>query len=385
MSAKRIPVAGPWITEREVEYAREAAATAWFDRANEFVDRFEQAFAEHLGVRRAMALPSCTSALHLSLAALDIGAGDEVIVPDVTWIASAAPIHYVGATPVFVDIDAVTWCIDADSLSRAITARTRAVIAVDLYGSLPDMDALHAVLEPRGIPLIEDAAEAVGSRYRGRPAGSFGRTAAFSFHGSKTLTTGEGGLLATDDDEIFQRAQKLRDHGRSPGDVMFFNDEIGFKYKMSALQAAVGLAQLERLDELVARKREVFSWYAERLASVEGLTLNHDSEVMRSSFWMDTVIVSPELGHTKESLMAALASEGIDSRPFFHPLSSIPAYRGHPSAEGAEERNPVGYAISPYGINLPSGLQLTEDDVDHICGTLVRILQSSARPEPARS
>jgi perosamine synthetase len=374
--AKKIPIAGPWITDKEVAYVADAAGNAWFEHANDYVERFERAFAEYLGVRHAVTLPSCTSAIHLSLAALGIGPGDEVIVPDVTWIASSAPISYVGATPVFADIDPVTWCIDAESVRREVTPRTKAVIGVDLYGGMPDMDALLEVLDKREIPLIEDAAEAVGSRYRGRLAGSFGRTGTFSFHGSKTLTTGEGGLLVTGDDEIYARVMKLRDHGRNPGDRLFLNEEIGFKYKMSALQAALGLAQLERVDELVERKREIFSWYAARLGDRGDLTLNHDSEVMRSSFWMITVLASPDSGHTKQTLMTRLDEQNIDSRPFFNPLSTLPAYRGHPSAEGSSLRNPVGHDISPFGINLPSGLQLSEEDVDYVCRELVKILDS---------
>jgi perosamine synthetase len=374
-TGRRIPIAGPSITEREIGYVSEAAATAWFDQANVFPDRFERSCEEYLGIEHAIALPSCTSAIHLSLAALGVGPGDEVILPDVTWIASSAPISYVGATPVFADIDPVTWCVDVGSVERALTSRTRAVIAVDLYGSMPDMDALLDVLKAHGVPLIEDAAEAIGSRYNGQLAGSFGLTGTFSFHGSKTVTTGEGGLLVTDDDRICARVKKLRDHGRDPGDRMFFNDEIGFKYKMSALQAALGLAQIERVEELVARKRQIFSWYRERLGGRSGIALNHDSELMRSSFWMVTVIVSPDCGHTKETLMAGLDLHAIDSRPFFHPLSAIPAYRDHPSTVGAAERNPVAYALSPYGINLPSGLQLDEEQVGFVCEKLIEVLE----------
>jgi perosamine synthetase len=371
---KKIPVAGPSITDHEIGYVADAAAHAWFEHANDYPDRFERAFAEYLGVRHAVALPSCTAALHLSLAALGVGSGDEVIVPDVTWIASSAPISYVGAEPVFADIDPQTWCLDAESVRRALGPRTKAVIAVDLYGGMPDFDALLAVLEPRGIPLIEDAAEAIGSCYRGRPAGSFGTTGTFSFHGSKTVTTGEGGMLVTDGDDIHARVKMLRDHGRKPRDRTFFNEEIAFKYKMSALQAALGLAQIERVDELVDRKREIFSWYAARLRDRPGLTLNHESDVLRNSYWMITVIASPDFGHTKESIMAGLDEYNIDTRPFFHPLSTIPAYCDLRSSAGARERNPVGHALSPYGLNLPSGLQLTEDDVAFVCDRLLDVL-----------
>lgn len=378
---KKIPVAGPWITEREVNYVADAAANAWFDSANAYNNRFETAFAAYMGAKHAASLPSCTSALHLSLAALGIGPGDEVIVPEATWIASCAPVAYVGATPVFVDVDRTTWCMDAQSMEQAITPRTKAVIAVDLYGSMPDMDALLAILRPRGIALIEDAAEAIGSRYKGKLAGGFGLTGVFSFHGSKTMTTGEGGMLVTNDSDIFARVQRLRDHGRKPGDRMFFNDEVAFKYKMSSMQAAMGLAQLERIDELVDRKREIHSWYQDNLNGMNGISLNHDSAEMRNSFWMNTVILSPGFGLTKEALMEALDSEAIDSRPFFHPLSSLPAYQEHPSARDARKRNPVAYEIAHSGLNLPSGLQLTRSDIDRVCHALVRALGKTAPAE----
>src|SRR5688572_16563439 len=229
---QRIPVSGPWITQKEVDYVADAAANGWYQNANSYHQRFEKAFAEYLGVRYTMALPSCTSAIHLSLLALGVGPGDEVIVPDATWIASAAPITYVGATPVFADIDERTWCLSAESFEACITPATKAVISVALYGNMPDMDAIKDVAQRHGIPIVEDAAEAIGSEYKGRKAGSFGHASVFSFHGSKTLTTGEGGMLLTDEAGLFERAQVLRDHGRKPGDKMFFNHEVAYKYKM---------------------------------------------------------------------------------------------------------------------------------------------------------
>ncbi len=234
---KRIPISGPSITDKEIDYVTQAVRGAWYEHANDFTLKFEQAFAAHCRRRHAIALPSCTAGLHLALMALGIGPGDEVILPDVTWIASAAPVRYVGATPVFVDIDPQTWCLSPDAFEAAITPRTRAAIVVDLYGHMPDWDRLASIAAARGVTLIEDAAEAVGSTWRGRPAGSFGALATFSFHGSKTLTTGEGGMLVLDDDTILARVLQLRDHGRAPGDIMFFNEEVGWKYKMSALQA----------------------------------------------------------------------------------------------------------------------------------------------------
>jgi len=374
---KRIPIAGPSITQSEIDRVAEAAATAWYADAGKYHDRFEAAFAGYLGVRHAVSLPSCTAGLHLALAALDIGEGDEVIVPDITWIATSAPVSYVGATPVFADVDRDTWCISAEGLEACVTSRTKAVIGVDLYGNVPDMEAVNAAARRHGIHVIEDAAEAIGSEQDGQRAGSFGIAGTFSFHGSKTMTTGEGGMLVTDDDAIQHRAVVLRDHGRVPGDRVFWNREIAFKYKMSSLQAALGLAQLERIEELTAKKREIFSWYREELSGVAALSLNCEKPGTTNTYWMVTVLVDPSCGLQKEKLMDILAQEGIDCRPFFYPLSSLPAYRDLPSAREARDRNTVSYEISPYGVNLPSALNLTRDDVVRVCDALKKTLDTA--------
>jgi len=367
---QRIPVAGPWITQKEIDYVTDAVANAWYANANMYHERFENAFAAYIGVKYAMALPSCTSAIHLSLLTLGIGEGDEVIVPDCTWIASAAPISYVGATPVFADIDPKTWCISAESLEECITPRTKAVIPVDLYGSMPDMDAIRHLARKHNIVIIEDAAEAMGSKYKGKCAGSFGETGVFSFHGSKTLTTGEGGMLLTDRGDLYQRAAVLRDHGRQPGSVMFWNSEVAYKYKMSSMQAALGLAQLERIDELLERKRQQFEWYKHELAQVEGITLNAEPDGMRNTFWMVTVVLDPKLHINKTELMQRLAKYNIDTRPFFHPLSSLPAYEDLPQTQAARQRNKIAYQISPYAVNLPSALAVTEEQIRYVSDIL---------------
>src|SRR5258708_10334681 len=359
----RIPIAGPSITQKEIDYVADAVRSAWYGSANVYHERFERAFAQHCGRKHAVSLPSCTAGLLLALRGVGIGRGDEVIVPDATWIASVAPVVYVGATPVFADIDAKAWCLCPDAFESLITPRTRAAIVVDLYGSMPDWDRLAEIAARHNVALIEDAAEAVGSRWRDRPAGAFGVMSAFSFHGSKTLTTGEGGMLVLDDDDLLDRVMRLRDHGRAPGDAMFFNEEVGWKYKMSAMQAALGLAQLERLDELVEGKRRVFGWYREMLDGWNEGTLKPDVPGLYNSYWMSTVVLDSRLGITKETLIAALSDCGIDSRPFFSPLSGIPAFRDAEQAKVARARNRVAYALTPYGINLPSALGLSRQDV----------------------
>ncbi len=371
---KRIPVAGPWITEREVQYVAEAAREAWYENAGKYTHRFEQEFARYLGVRFAVSVPSCTAAIHLSMAALGVGPGDEVIVPEATWIASAAPISYLCAEPVFADIDSRTWCLSAESFERSITPRTKAVVTVDLYGGMPEMTAIQEIAKRRGIAVIEDAAQAFGSEYNGRRAGSFGDTGVFSFHGTKTLTTGEGGMLVTDREDIYQRVLVLRDHGRQPGDRTFFNSEVAYKYCMSSLQAALGLAQLERADELIARKREIFSWYLEDLDNLQQLQLNAEPDGVRNSFWMVTAIFDPRLGIRKERVIESLREFYIDSRPFFHPLSSLPAYAGTAASRQGITNNPIAYQLCPYGVNLPSAMNLERDDVRRVANAVRSLL-----------
>ena len=373
---EKILVSGPSITQKEIDYVTDAVTNAWHGNSGMYHDRFERAFAAYLGVRFATSLPSCTSAIHLSLAALGVGPGDEVIVPDITWIASAAPVSYVGATPVFADVDENTWCLSATSFEECITPRTKAVIPVDLYGNLPDMDALRDVAERHNVAIIEDAAEAMGSEYKGGKGGSFGATGVFSFHGSKTMTTGEGGMLVTDDEELFRRALFLRDHGRPPGDKLFCNTEIAYKYKMSSMQAALGLAQLERIEELVDCKRRIFGWYEQELSGVEGVILNHEAPGTKNTYWMVTAILDPKFGLEKVQVMDLMNEKNIDCRPFFHPLSSIPAYEGSEQAQVARQRNHVSYRISPYGVNLPCGMQMTEAQVKYVSDSLKGILRS---------
>ncbi|MEM8812284.1 MAG: DegT/DnrJ/EryC1/StrS family aminotransferase [Pseudomonadota bacterium] len=376
-SQELIHVAGPSITDLEVEYAAEAARTAWFSNHASFNVRFEKLFADYIGVRHAITLPHCTAALHLSLAALDIGPGDEVIVPDVTWIASVSSVVHVGATPVFVDIDPITWCIDAASIEAAITKNTKAIIVVELYGSMPDWTALRDISARYGLPIIEDSAEALGSQFEGRAAGSLGITGTFSFHGSKTVVTGEGGMLTTDDDHLYERILFLRDHGRPVGDRFFMSTEVAFKYKMSALQAALGVAQMERIDELVSHKRAIFGWYKDRLSHLQGIALNAEQKGVRNSYWMVTAVADPDYGLDKFELMDAFMQRNIDTRPFFTPLSELPAFADAAESKRFLPRQPKGHSVAAFGINLPSGYHMTEEKVDLVCRAFEEIVRRS--------
>jgi len=381
-SAKtRIPVAGPSITEREVALVAEAARTAWYANHNAFNARFERAVADYVGVRFAVAVPHATAALHLALAAGGVGPGDEVIVPDVTWIASVAPVAYVGALPVLVDILPDTWCIDPAAVEAAITPKTRAIIGVDLYGSMCDWPALQKIADRHNLLLIEDSAEALGSSIDGKMAGSFGNAAAFSFHGSKTVVTGEGGMLVTDDETLFKRVQFLRDHGRQPGDRLFLNHEIAFKYRMSAVQAALGAAQMERIHDLIAMKRQIFAWYAGELSHTNGVTLNAEPPGVVNSYWMVTAVADPGLGLDKFAMMAAFDKRNIDSRPFFSPLSSLPAFDGRDSSKRHVRPHNAGHRIAAHGVNLPSGYNMTKELVGTVCGALREILAEAPGPQ----
>lgn len=373
-----IPVAGPSITAREGDLAREAALNAWGPDHYAYNARFERMMADFIGVAHAVSLPHATAGLHLALAAAGIGPGDEVIGPDVTWIASMAPVSYVGATPVFVDILPDTWCLDPAAVEAAITPKTKAIIGVDLYGSMCDWTRLRDIATRHGLVLIEDAAEALGSTYAGQQAGSLGDMAVFSFHGSKTITTGEGGMLVTNDDHLHARVQKLRDHGRPPGDRFFLNDEVAFKYKMSAVQAALGIAQMERIGALIDYKRTLFGWYSDRLGHLLGLQLNAEPQSTRNSYWMVTVVPDASFGHDKFSLQAALRTRGVDSRPFFSRLSHLKAYAGCTESTRFLPSTSAGEAAATRGVNLPSGYGLDEATVDRVCVALKDALYGAA-------
>jgi perosamine synthetase len=363
-----IPYTKPSITDLEVRYATDAAANGWGARCYEYIGRFEDAFKAHLGVEYAIATSSCTGALHMGMAALGIGAGDEVILADTNWIATAAPIVHLGATPVFVDILPDSWCLDPELVEQAITPKTKAIIAVHLYGNLCDMDCLLAIGERHGIPVIEDAAEGIGSVYHGKRAGSMGRFGTFSFHGTKTITTGEGGMFVTNDAALYERVLTLSNHGRARGQTkQFWPDMVGFKYKMSNIQAAIGCAQMERIGELIAAKRQVFAYYALGLRDLP-LTMNPELAGMQNGFWMPSIVVDNGFPFDREALLAAFDAENIDGRVFFWPLSMLPMFRTQPEHK-------VGYDVYLRAVNLPSHHDLNDSEMERVITLVKRILQ----------
>jgi len=353
----RIYYTKPSITELEVSYATDAARNGWGENCYEYINRFEEAFKSYLGVKYAIATSSCTGALHMGMAALGIGSGDEVIMADTNWIATAAPVVHLGAKPVFVDILPDSWCIDPVLAEAAITPRTKAIVAVHLYGNLCDMDRLLDIGSKYGIPVIEDAAEAIGSVYHGKCAGSMDIFGSFSFHGTKTLTTGEGGMFVTNDADLYETLLTLSNHGRARSQTkQFWPDMVGFKYKMSNIQAAIGCAQMERIDELVNRKRDIFLCYRENLGTHSNVSINPEPKGTVNGAWMPTVVFDKQAGVTRENLQAAFAAENIDARVFFHPLSSLPMFVDEP-------QNLFAWSIPERAINLPSYHDMTDMDI----------------------
>jgi perosamine synthetase len=364
---QRIPYTKPSITDLEVRYATDAAANGWGEKCYEYIHRFEEMFRQHLGVKHAIATSSCTGALHMGMAALGIGPGDEVIMADTNWIATAAPIVHLGAKPVFVDILPDSWCIDPVLTEAAITQKTKAIIAVHLYGNLCDMTALLDIGRRHGIPVIEDAAEAIGSVYHGKRAGSMGTFGAFSFHGTKTLTTGEGGMFVTNDDTLFEHVLTLSNHGRSPNQSkQFWPDMVGFKYKMSNIQAAIGCAQMERVNELTERKRVILASYKQHFEVMSGVTMNPESEEVINGAWMPTIVFDQSLGITRERLQVAFNKANVDARVFFWPLSSLPFFERITANEHAA-------SIPKRAINLPSFHDITNSQIDQVA-SIVRLV-----------
>ncbi len=361
----------PSITELEVGYATDAARNGWGEKCYEYINKFEEKFKEFTKAKYAIATSSCTGALHMGLSALGVGYSDEVILADTNWIASAAPITYLGAKPVFVDILPDTWCLDPEKVEAAITSKTKAIIAVHIYGNLCDMDRLLAIGNKYGIPVIEDAAEAIGSHWHGKHAGTMGKFGTFSFHGTKTLTTGEGGMFITNDAQFYEKMLTLSNHGRARGQTkQFWPDEVGFKYKMSNIQAAIGYGQMERIHELVNRKREIFTYYQQRLAGLTGSTMNPEKANTVNGYWMPTVVFDKATSITREELQAAFAAENIDARVFFYPLSSLPMFEDIPD-------NLTAWDIPNRAINLPSYHDITKSDLDRVIEVIKKCLMES--------
>ena len=351
-----IPVYEPLIGENERRYAAEAVASTWISSKGRFIDRFETGFASFCGAAHGIGTCNGTVSLHLALAALGLGPGDEVIVPTFTYVASVNAISYTGAKPVFVDSDPRYWNLDPRRIAEKITPRTKAIEVVHLYGSPTEMDPVREIAGAHRLAIVEDAAEAHGAEYRGRRVGTLGDLASFSFFGNKIITTGEGGMVVTDDPDLAERCRHLRGQGVSPTRT-YWHDVIGFNYRMTNVAAAIGCAQLERIEDTLARKRDIADRYRAALADVPGVTFQAEAPGARNVWWMISILVDPG---QRDPLMEYLRESGVETRPFFHPAHTLPMYAG-------SERFPVAERLGVSGINLPSGPTLTHDQIDLVC------------------
>jgi perosamine synthetase len=356
-----IPVAEPSIGEREVELVADAVRSGWVSSIGEYVTAFEDELASRCGVAHAIATSNGTTALHLALAVGGIGPEDEVIVPSLTFVATAAAVRYLGAAPVLADSDPAHWCVDPEDVESRITPRTRAIVAVDLYGHPADMGPLADLATAHDLVLVEDAAEALGATYRQRPAGGLGVLGVLSFYGNKLITTGEGGAVLTDDPALAERARFLRDHAMDPN-RRYWHAEIGFNYRITNLQAALGVAQLERLDEFLERKRALAAAYREGLGDTPGVTLQEEQPWASSSWWMTTLLIDGSV-LDRDELAGRLRADGVDTRPVFVPLHLLPPYR-------QTGPMPVAEAIGSQGLSLPSSTVLSDSELEYVIASV---------------
>lgn len=360
-----IPVAAPVIGQFEIECVTDAIRSGWVSSIGPYIEKFETGFAEYIGVKHAISVSNGTTALHLALHALGIGPGDEVIIPDLTFAATAHAVMQTGGTPVLVDVEMDTWCLDPYAVERAISPKTRAIMPVHLFGHPADMNAISAIASQHNLLVIEDAAEAHGAEVDGRKTGSLGTVGAFSFYGNKVITTGEGGMLTTDDDQLAARLRFLKDHGMSPN-RRYFHTELAFNYRMTNLQAALGFAQLSQIEAFIEKKRQILEWYREGLGDIAGLGLNIQRVGYRNIFWMISVVLDERMELSRDELCAQLKSRGIDTRPFFVSMSELPhlaklqkiGVNGHDCS--------VSVRLSRQGFSLPSGCDLTKEQVQRV-------------------
>ncbi len=364
----RIPVFAPWLPPETRRYVLDCVESGWISSLGEYVGRFEREFARFVEADHGVATSNGTTALHLALASLGLGPGDEVLVPDLTFVATANAVRYTGATPVFVDVDPGTWTMDPADARRRLTARTRALVAVHLYGHPADLDPLRELAAAHGLYLVEDAAQAHGARYRGRPVGALGHVGAFSFYGNKIITTGEGGMVVTRDAALAARAAFLRDQAMDAR-RRYYHPEVGFNYRMTNLQAAIGCAQLQHAETILQRRKALAAAYEAGLAGVPGLVRPPAAPWAESVYWMYSVLVGPGFGRDRDALAEALRARGIDTRPFFVPLHELPPYR-------RADPYPVAADLARRGLNLPSGNGLDPDEIQAVCAAIAEL----ARP-----
>lgn len=366
----QIPLVQPVFDGNELEYVTDCIVTGWVSSQGKYVKQFESDFAAYVGADSALAVSNGTVALHLALASLGIGPGDEVLVPNLTFAAPANAILYVGATPVFVDVDPVSMAINPHEAEKLISERTSAIIAVHLYGYPANMDLIVSLAAKHDLRIIEDCAEALGSCYKGKHVGLMGDSATFSFFGNKTITTGEGGMVLFKDPLLYQKAQILRDHGMSP-ERRYWHNEIGFNYRLTNLQAALGVAQLEKVKDFIDRKRWIADQYNEVLKGSSLLSLPQDGGDIYNSYWLYTLVLQEKLSSKRDEVLNYLKARGIEARPIFFPLDRMPPYKKY-IHKGTSY--PISDWLSSCGISLPSSVTITKDEINRVSKCLLDAL-----------
>ncbi len=361
-----ISLAQPQLNGNEYKYLMDAFLSTWISSTGKYIQRFEESFSEYCGVKYGVATSNGTTALHLALTALGIGKGDEVIVPDITFAATINAVLYTGATPVIVDIEEDSWCIDPDEIQKAVTPRTKAVIPVHIYGQPCDMEKICSIAQENNLYIVEDCAEAHGAEWGNKKVGSFGIISCFSFFGNKVVTTGEGGMCITDSEALNERMRILRDHGMSK-ERKYYHEVVGFNYRMTNLQAAIGTAQIERIDEILKWREALEDQYREIFADIAGVTLQSNTlRNRRKIAWLVSVLVSED---KRDEILLHLKENDIDARAFFIPLSEMEIY-----SEFAREC-PKSKLISKMGINLPTTFEINKDHIERIKALFVSGLQ----------
>lgn len=359
----KINYAGPSITTKEEEYVLDAVRNGFYSNYRRHAGLLEEKVAGLLGVRHALATNSCTASIHLALLALGLGAGDEVITTDSTCVASALPIVYTRATGVFVDVDPLTWCLDPAAVRAAVTPKTKAILVVHWNGHPAEMDPIMAIAREHGLKVIEDGAPSLGAEYHGRKVGTIGDLGCFSFQGAKVAIGGMGGMLVTDDEALLKRAQIFASYGRTDSEMMYWSDYVGFNYTMPNLPAALALAQVERLPELIAKKREIFSWYEEMIGDAPRMRLIREAPGTTSTCCYPPLELAADSRLDRSTLIAALKQDNIDIRPAQPRCSGMPMFeRRFP--------NPMAEAVETRGLILPSAFNLVKDDVAFVCERL---------------
>jgi perosamine synthetase len=360
----RIPVAMPDLSGNEEKYVVDAIRSTWISSTGPYVQRFEKEFAELCGTRTAICVSNGTVALHLALLAWDVGPGDEVLIPSLTYIATANAVRYVGAEPVFVDVDPETWCIDPKSLEDHITRRTKGIIAVHLYGHPADMDVINHIAAVHGLWVVEDAAEAHLAKYRGKPVGGLASVATFSFYGNKIFTSGEGGAITLNDPQMDLRIRTLRGQGMDPQRRYYF-PITGYNFRLTNIACAMLCAQIERRVQSLERREQIYQQYLEKLTDIPGISFQPVAQWAKPAHWLFCITVNEaEYGCSRDELMRLLDKEGIETRPFFIPLHSLPPFREESRLRS--EYLPVTELLSATGINLPTFAGLTEQDIGTI-------------------